>query len=74
MLQRVRFTGESPNTNFKQLRNCRVSLNSELELQNSIVLDFTLQFQDNSIVYDDDKEKSLNQRQIILHNLIPHNL
>ena len=36
----------------------------------SITLEFNLHFQDNSLVYDDDKEKELNQRQIILHSLI----
>jgi len=36
----------------------------------SITLEFNLNFQDNSLVYDDDKEKELNQRQIILHSLI----
>ena len=30
MLQRVRFTGESPNTNFKTLRYGGVILNSDL--------------------------------------------
>ena len=52
------------------ISDCRVSLNSELELQKSITLDFNVSFQDNSLVYDDDKEKELNQRQIILHSLI----
>ena len=55
---------------FETLSDCRVSLNSELELQKSITLDFNVSFQDNSLVYDDDKEKELNQRQIILHSLI----
>jgi len=50
--------------------NCRVIQNSELELQKSITLDFNVSFQDNSLVYDDDKEKELNQRQNILHSLI----
>ena len=36
------------------VRYCRVSLNSELE---SITLDFEVHFQDNSLVYDDAKEK-----------------
>ena len=52
------------------VRYCRVIQNSELELQKSITLDFNVSFQDNSLVYDDDKEKELNQRQIILHSLI----
>lgn len=51
-------------------RDCRVKQNSELESRESITLDFTLHFKDNSLVYDDDKEKELNQRQIILHSLI----
>ena len=55
---------------FKTLSDCRVIQNSELELQKSITLDFNVSFQDNSLVYDDDKEKELNQRQIILHSLI----
>ncbi|SVD63518.1 uncharacterized protein METZ01_LOCUS416372, partial [marine metagenome] len=38
--------------------------NSELELH------FNVSFQDNSLVYDDDKEKEPNQRQLILHALI----
>jgi len=45
-------------------------LNSELDSQESITLDFNLHFQDNSLLYDDDKEKELNQRQLILHTLI----
>jgi len=53
-----------------QLSDCRVEQNSELESRESITLDFTLHFKDNSLVYDDDKEKELNQRQIILHSLI----
>ena len=36
----------------------------------SITLEFNLNFQDNSLSYDDSKEKELNQRQIILHSLI----
>ncbi len=28
-LQRIRFTGESPNTKLKQLRNCGVDLNGD---------------------------------------------
>jgi hypothetical protein len=55
---------------FETLSDCRVIQNSELELQKSITLDFNVSFQDNSLVYDDDKEKELNQRQIILHSLI----
>ena len=51
-------------------RDCRVNLNSELDSQESITLDFTLHFQDNSLLYDDDKEKEPNQRQLILHALI----
>jgi len=47
--------------------DCRVSLNSELE---SITLDFEVHFQDNSLVYDDAKEKEPNKRQIVLHSLI----
>ena len=38
----------------KTVSDCRVSLNSELE---SITLDFEVHFQDNSLVYDDAKEK-----------------
>ena len=34
MLQRVRFTGESPNNDFKTVRYCRVNLNSELKGEN----------------------------------------
>ena len=49
------------------LSDCRVSLNSELE---SITLDFEVHFQDNSLVYDDAKEKEPNKRQIVLHSLI----
>jgi hypothetical protein len=47
-----------------------VNLNSELDSQESITLDFNLHFQDNSLLYDDDKEKEPNQRQLILHTLI----
>ena len=47
-----------------------MNLNSELDSQESITLDFNLHFQDNSLLYDDDKEKELNQRQLILHTLI----
>ena len=36
----------------------------------SITLEFNLNFQDNSLSYDDSKEKELNQRQVILHSLI----
>ena len=36
----------------------------------SITLEFNLHFQDNSLSYDDSKEKELNQRQITLHSLI----
>ena len=47
-----------------------MNLNSELDSQESITLHFTLHFQDNSLLYDDDKEKEPNQRQLILHTLI----
>ena len=57
-------------TLLRTLRYCRVNLNSELDSQESITLDFTLHFQDNSLLYDDDKEKEPNQRQLILHTLI----
>ena len=36
----------------------------------SITLEFNLNFQDNSLSYDDSKENAPNQRQIILHSLI----
>jgi len=36
----------------------------------SITLEFNLHFQDNSLSYDDAKERELNQRQIIVHSLI----
>ena len=47
--------------------NGGIEQNSELD---SITLDFALHFQDNSLLYDDDKEKEPNQRQLILHTLI----
>ena len=45
-------------------------MNNELELHNSITLNSNLHFQNNSLIYEDDKEKELTQRQIILQSLI----
>ena len=50
------------------------SLSSKFEQrirnQDSIVLEFNLHFQDNSLSYDDSKESELNKRQIVLYKLI----
>ena len=50
--------------------NCRVVSNRELESENSITLNFNLHFQDNSLSFDDSKEKELNKRQIVIYKLI----
>ena len=54
----------------KTLNDCGVVLNRELDSQESITLNFNLHFQDNSLIYDDDKEVELNKRQIVLYKLI----
>ncbi|MDA8781195.1 hypothetical protein N9N35_02900 [Gammaproteobacteria bacterium] len=46
------------------------SFEQRIRNSQSITLEFNLNFQDNSLSYDDSKEKELNQRQIILHSLI----
>jgi len=47
--------------------HCRVVQNSELE---SITLEFSVHFQDNSLCYDDNKERVRNKRQVVLYKLI----
>ena len=52
--------------------DCRVSLNRELDSQESITLNFHLHFQDNSLSFDDSKESELNKRQIAIYKLISY--
>lgn len=49
-----------------------VSLNRELDSQESITLNFNLHFQDNSLSFDDSKESELNKRQIAIYKLISY--
>ena len=51
----------------KLLCDCRVEQNRELE---SITLEFSVHFQDNSLCYDDNKERVRNKRQVVLYKLI----
>ena len=46
------------------------SFEQRIRNSQSITLEFNLHFQDNSLSYDDAKERELNQRQIIVHSLI----
>ena len=53
-----------------QSQSLSSSFEQRIRNSQSITLEFNLNFQDNSLSYDDSKEKELNQRQIILHSLI----
>ena len=64
MLQRARFTGESPNTNFKQLRYGRVIQNSDY----SYYLCFIVSFRTN----DPTHLQKYSKRQECLHTLIKY--
>jgi len=57
----------SANHCLKIVSHCRVEQNRELE---SITLEFSVHFQDNSLCYDDNKERVRNKRQIVLYKLI----
>ena len=61
MLQRVRFTGESPNTNFKTVRYCGI-------IQQGVVLEFTVETQSNNLTY----HQPYTKRQQITYKLIKH--
>ena len=54
----------------KTFSDCRVVSNSDLNLHDSITLEFNLHFKDNSLVFDDSKETTPNKRQIVLYKLI----
>ena len=56
----------------KTLSDRGVSWSSDLNLHDSITLEFNLHFQDNSLSCDDAKEQELNQRQIAIYKLISY--
>ena len=55
---------------FKTSQSLSSSFEQRIRNSQSITLEFNLNFQDNSLSYDDSKENAPNQRQIILHSLI----
>jgi len=55
---------------FKTNQSLSSSFEQRIRNSQSITLEFNLNFQDNSLSYDDSKENAPNQRQIILHSLI----
>ena len=68
MLQRVRFTGESPNTKLKQLRNSGVDSYVNVFETTTLFLEFSIEFESNDLTY----HQPYSKKQQITYDLIKH--